>query len=242
MALAVGLDVYIIFRLMNFRDLTDDKIWEVRMTWLLLGATLWMVSDLLWLLWYKEALTYNGPGTLSDLTWPFSICFVVLAVGPVHYQSDATADAEETGTYEPIGVGPLIIYAVIPLIMHIALYRLTSPEESLRLFREIVTLAFTAILVSLTMTYHRTLRKENRRLAKEETRAREILSHQAFHDELTGLPNRNLFSDRLHLAMAECDRYKTKCAVMFCDLDFFKVVNGSLGHDTGDEALIATAA
>jgi diguanylate cyclase (GGDEF)-like protein/PAS domain S-box-containing protein len=69
----------------------------------------------------------------------------------------------------------------------------------------------------------------------------ERLMHDAFHDGLTELPNRALFMDRLQRAMEMHRRHGSLFAVLFLDLDRFKVVNDSLGHTFGDELLIGVA-
>jgi diguanylate cyclase (GGDEF)-like protein len=68
-------------------------------------------------------------------------------------------------------------------------------------------------------------------------RAEEMVTYHAYHDILTGLPNRILFKDRLGLAMSQCKRDKSELAVMFLDLDRFKRVNDTFGHAKGDELL-----
>lgn len=65
----------------------------------------------------------------------------------------------------------------------------------------------------------------------------ESLIYQAYHDALTGLPNRALFKDRLSMSIAQAKRNRTKLGVMFLDLDRFKWVNDTLGHLHGDELL-----
>jgi diguanylate cyclase (GGDEF)-like protein/PAS domain S-box-containing protein len=78
-------------------------------------------------------------------------------------------------------------------------------------------------------------------LAIDRSRAQDRLAHQAVHDALTGLPNRTLLLDRLAGALQRSGGERGAVAVLFLDVDRFKVINDSLGHTVGDQLLIAFA-
>ncbi|MCG8024144.1 MAG: EAL domain-containing protein [Candidatus Thiodiazotropha endolucinida] len=71
----------------------------------------------------------------------------------------------------------------------------------------------------------------------ERKQAEELIKYQLYHDLLTNLPNRSLFRDRLNMAMAQSKRSGKKLAIMYLDMDRFKIINDSLGHYVGDELL-----
>ncbi|WP_157819223.1 diguanylate cyclase domain-containing protein [Mariprofundus aestuarium] len=75
----------------------------------------------------------------------------------------------------------------------------------------------------------------------EQKNIEQRLSHMAHHDQLTGLPNRTLFTDRLEHALAHAIRDKYKVGLMFIDIDGFKAINDNFGHDVGDALLIEIA-
>jgi len=84
------------------------------------------------------------------------------------------------------------------------------------------------------------LRNRVRRLISERS-AEKRVAYMAFNDALTGLPNRTLFQERLEMGLRQARRTRSELACMFLDLDGFKMVNDTLGHDIGDELLKCVA-
>jgi diguanylate cyclase (GGDEF)-like protein len=82
---------------------------------------------------------------------------------------------------------------------------------------------------------------ENFERADEKTRADARIEYLASHDSLTRLPNRDMFNELLRHAIAAAGRYQRRFAVLFIDLDRFKVINDSLGHAAGDMLLVEIA-
>ncbi len=99
-----------------------------------------------------------------------------------------------------------------------------------------------ALVAEIAERHHleRELEKTNQALAQ--SRAKEQKSRQsALHDAVTGLPNLTLFNDRLRHALAQAERHAWRLAVMFIDLDDFKIINDTHGHEVGDRLLQTVA-
>lgn len=101
-----------------------------------------------------------------------------------------------------------------------------------------------ALLCTLYLFLFLLVRKADRIIARqvrEQAEKEAEVRHQAYHDALTGLPNRAYFSDQLNLSITLAARHGHSSALMFIDLDRFKAVNDNFGHDAGDMLLKVVA-
>ena len=113
--------------------------------------------------------------------------------------------------------------------------------------RGIDVASWLGVLLAVALLYEAQRREQNRRLAlqnsnleteiQQRTRAEERNRYLAYYDELTALPNRRLFEERMTSAISQSQRLERTVAVLFLDLDGFKTVNDTLGHGTGDRLL-----
>jgi len=97
------------------------------------------------------------------------------------------------------------------------------------------------LLAAVLLYLGRQLQKSRQRVMDEQRAHATEVEYLAYHDGLTDLPNRSFFSHLLSHGIAEAKRYERRFALLFLDLDRFKIINDTLGHDVGDELLIEVA-
>ncbi len=121
--------------------------------------------------------------------------------------------------------------------------QLQASEVLRRLYlqRAGATTALILLIAGLVFYLSRQLQRSRQRILAEQLSHAQRVEYLAYHDSLTGLPNRSYFSQLLSRGIAEAKRYNRRFALLFLDLDRFKIINDTLGHDAGDELLIEVA-
>ena len=194
--------------------------------WFLLAAmTCMFVGDSLYM--FADIDLISVAGRLLDL--PYALAFV--ATGTMALHPSMRALTEPAGNRpQASSPGRIVLVAVALLVP--ALITLQHPSSSLQdrvaLFTIIICLTVAAVL-RIVQALHLAERSEAN------------LAYQAMHDSLTGLPNRRMMHQHLTNVLQQASVDDTHVALLFLDLDRFKLVNDTLGHTHGDELLIAVA-
>jgi len=171
-------------------------------------------------------------GNLLDLGWIAGFLLVALAaLCPPGAAAPARAPRpDDRGRSDLLLYVPVAIAFAVTTVLAFGGRRLDGWE-----------LLTAGVVVALLLARQWLALRDNGRLAAELAAREAELRHQAFHDALTGLANRALFLDRLDHALALHARDLRPVALVFLDLDDFKVVNDTLGHAVGDELLVRVA-
>ena len=116
-------------------------------------------------------------------------------------------------------------------------HRLGVSDALVALTRSVVRLSSDGSLVRIVREFDAARRRLQQQLREEQDR----LAHRALHDELTGLPNRSLLTDRLGQSARAAERRESSSMLLYLDLDDFKEINDRYGHRAGDAMLMAVA-
>lgn len=185
-----------------------------------------------------RSLVQNAPGFIAVLNADGTFQYLSPSLGSrtgLQWQNGAPSDIRKLVSSHDLPQVDSVMQEVIenPLIEATLELRLNEPDGTWHDYIAIVkNLLDDASVGGIVVNAHDVT--ERKALENQ-------LRHQAFHDPLTQLPNRALFLDRLTHALRVSERRPRQLAVLFIDLDRFKVVNDSLGHAAGDALLIAAA-
>ena len=234
LALASGIGGYlqIAWLLLGTAELTSGRVFSARTTrWLISGVT--VVGATL-------VLAYAWDARRSDLLFTLRVT-VRRAAAAVAFLIGGVAISRGPRIARGIGrrVVMLAFFGLSAQQVHfLALTVVPAVRSTYAVYVSSLGFVDVMLYVALAMGLVIWLLEEERQATMD---AAARIEHIAYHDSLTGLPNRQLFLNQLGMALHHARRNDTMCAVLFLDLDRFKVVNDSLGHAAGDVVLQTVA-
>ena len=190
--------------------------------YLLAGMTLMFVGDVVYL--FADLQLTDTPAWLLDL--PYALAFIFAGATALH---PSMVKLTEVGREHNPSAGRLRIVVVAIALLIPALLTVAGGPAS---FAESLVLC----LLMLAMTATAVLRLV--RLFRPRSGSEARLVHQAYHDSLTGLPNRRMMEEHLSGLLRHGPVDGTHVALLYLDLDRFKLINDTLGHSHGDELLV----
>jgi diguanylate cyclase (GGDEF)-like protein len=197
--------------------------------WLALGLVFLAVADSGFA--YLITIGHYATGSPVDIGWFGGFLLIAVAAAS---RTDTVSDVDEGPAVESASKA-LLPYVPAGIGLGVAVVGELQGHD-----QRVAFIAATLVMMVLLCRQLLAI-LDNRRLLAKLTAAEEELRHQAFHDPLTGLANRALFGDRLRHCVELHQRDLRPLAVLYCDLDSFKTINDTLGHDAGDDMLRAAA-
>jgi len=182
---------------------------------------------------YLSAVGRYATGSVVDVGWFGGFLLIAVAAGQV----SVPVNTDPVGLRVGLESTPRAMLPYLPAGIGLAVVitgQFTGRGDQ-------VTLAAAAVVISALLGRQLFALLDNRALVRQVLAVQHELRHQTFHDPLTGLANRVLFGDRLRHSLELHQRDLRPLSVLYCDLDGFKTVNDTLGHDAGDTVLRSVA-